>query len=354
MPSVEPHLPTGSGTGVPSPPALHVSPSPHLHDRNATTRGAMRDVLIGLLPVVVAGVLVFGWRAVSVLATCVASCLAVEEVLTRWRGRRSSIGDLSAAVTGTILALSLPATVPAWVAVIACSAAVGVGKLAFGALGQNVFNPAMVGRAFVMLSFTKFLGAPAYQVPDVGGIISMATPLTLAREAEATLPDLWALTVGTVNGSIGEVSVIACVLGGLFLCLRGTASWVIPLTVAGGLLVPATLNQLLVSEQSLAVLPPLQLTALQHLTSGALMFGAFFIATDPVTSPITRHGEAIFGAGVGLLVWVFRTFSSYPEGVMFAVLLMNAVVPLINRWTVPTPFGDRPATAPLSQRKTRS
>jgi electron transport complex protein RnfD len=205
-----------------------------------------------------------------------------------------------------------------------------------------------------MLSFSQHLGAPAYEVPGLGGIVSMATPLTLARDASASLPGLGALTVGTVNGSIGEVSVLACVLGGLFLCLRGTASWVIPLAMLGGVLVPAALTQLLASDQSVAALPVLRLTLLEHLTSGALMFGAFFVATDPVTSPITRRGEAIFGAGVGLLVWVFRTFSSYPEGVMFAVLLMNGVVPLINRWTVPIPFGDRRAPAPLAQDKSRS
>jgi electron transport complex protein RnfD len=197
----------------------------------------------------------------------------------------------------------------------------------------------MVGRAFVMISFSKYLGAPAYQVAEASGIISMATPLTVARDAAAEMPELWPMLLGTVNGSLGETSALACLLGGAYLCARRTASWEVPAGVIGGVVVLAGLTQLLVTEQAILAVPALRLTVLEHLTAGALLFGAFYIATDPVTNPITSKGKLLFGIGVGFFVWLLRSFSGYPEGVMFAVLLMNAIVPLINRWTIPTPLG---------------
>ncbi len=319
--------------------ALQVGPSPHAFDLALTTRRMMLDVLLALVPPTAMAVAIFGWRAVLVVSVTTASCLAAEELFMRVRGVRATLGDLSAAVTGVILGLTLPATCPWWVAMIAGFVGVGIGKTVFGSLGQNVFNPAMVGRAFVMISFSKFLGAPAYQVADAVGILSQATPLTAAREASATLPGLYPMFLGTVNGSLGETSALACLLGGLFLCGRRTASWEVPVGVIGTVVVLAGLTQLAVTPAAIAAVPALRLTVLQHLTGGALLFGAFFIATDPVTSPITARGKLVFGVGVGAFVWLVRTFSGYPEGVMFAVLLMNALVPLINRWTVPVPVG---------------
>jgi len=257
----------------------------------------------------------------------------------RVRGRKATLGDFSAAVTGVILALSLPATVPWWVAMIAGFVAISIGKITFGSLGQNLFNPAMVGRAFVMISFSKFLGAPAYRIAEAGGILSQATPLSAARDAAADLPALMPMFLGTVNGSLGETSALACLVGGLYLCLRRTASWEVPASVLAAVVVLAGLTQGLAGPEAMAALPALRLTVLQHLTGGALMFGAFYIATDPVTNPITFKGKVIFGIGIGFFVWLLRSFSSYPEGLMFAVLLMNALVPLINRWTVPEPVG---------------
>lgn len=320
-------------------PALRVAPAPHVYDTRLTTRRMMLDVLLALAPVVGMSLYNFGWRAVLVMAVTTASCLVVEEAGALLQRRPSSLGDLSAAVTGLILGLSLPASCPWWVAMIAGVVAIGIGKLAFGGLGQNLFNPAMVGRAFAMISFSKFLGAPAYRIAEVGGIVSQATPLTLARDAAAEIPALWPMFLGTVNGSIGETSVLACLLGGLYLCARRTASWEIPSGVLGTLALLAGLTRLLVTDASIAAVPALRLSVLEHLTSGAIVFGAFFIATDPVTNPISRKGMLVFGAGVGFFVWLLRSFSGYPEGVMFAVLLMNALAPLINRWTVPTPVG---------------
>lgn len=228
----------------------------------------------------------------------------------------------------------LPANAPPYIAVIASATAIGLGKVVFGGLGCNIFNPAMVGRAFVMLSFANQLGASAYEAVQTNlHVITQATPLTVAKQAAADLvaaQEIWPLFLGTVKGSLGEVSALALLVGGVYLCLRRVASWEIPLGVvlAAGLLAGLA---------HWAGLTPF--TVLHHLFSGALLFGAFFIATDPVTSPVTARGKFIFGLGIGLLVVVIRLFSGYPEGVMFAVLVMNAVVPLLNRWTIPRPLG---------------
>jgi electron transport complex protein RnfD len=307
----------------------------------------MIDVLIGLAPVMGMAVVVFRWYAVVQVGLCVLSCLAAETAFTWMRGRRAPIGDGSAAVTGVILGLSLPWSAPWYVAVIGSAVAIGLGKVVFGGLGCNVFNPAMVGRAFVMLSFARALGASAYVTAQSElAVLTQATPLTVAKKFAADLAagkvvagdlqvqfesaqQFWPLFVGQVNGSLGETSALAVLLGGFYLCVRRSASWEIP---AGVLLAAFCLAGL----ADWANLTPL--TAVGHLLSGALLFGAFFIATDPVTSPLTARGKFIFGLGIGVLVMVIRLFSSYPEGVMFAVLVMNAVVPLLNRW-IPRPLG---------------
>jgi electron transport complex protein RnfD len=325
----------------------YVAPSPHLYDSTFTTRGMMRDVLIGLAPALVMAVVVFRWYAVVQVGLCVLACLAAEALFTRMRGRKLPLSDLSATVTGVILGLSYPATAPWYVAIIGSFVAVGLGKVVFGGLGYNLFNPAMVGRAFVMLSFAKEMGASAYREAGASlAIITQATPLTVAKKYGADLaagkvdtsqlPDalqwdgLLPLLVGNVNGSLGETSSLALLLGGIYLCVRRSASWEIPVSCIGAAAVCALLANLCgVSQFSM----------LHQLLSGALLFGAFFIATDPVSSPLSPKGKIIFGAGVGMLIVLIRVFSGYPEGVMFAVLLMNAAVPLINRWTIPRPLG---------------
>jgi electron transport complex protein RnfD len=341
------------GKAVPAAPAvkaptLEVAPSPHAYDLPLTTHAMMRDVVIALVPTTALAIYAFGWRAVMVVSVTLASCLAAEAIFMRLRGARATLGDLSAVITGLILGLSLPASCPWWVAVIAGFVGIGIGKTVFGSLGQNVFNPAMVGRAFVMISFSKFLGAPAYQVADASGILSQATPLTVVREAGGVMPDLWPMFLGTVNGSLGETSALACLIGGLYLCIRKTAAWQVPVGVFGAVIVLAGITQLVVTPAAIAAVPALGVSVLQHLTGGALVFGAFFIATDPVTNPMTKRGMLYFGIGVGAFVWLIRSFSGYPEGMMFAVLLMNALVPLINRWTVPLPVGG-PVPAPASK-----
>ena len=314
-------------------PAIHVAPSPHVFNTGMTTRRMMADVLIALSPVLFSSVYFFHWLAVKQVLICVITCLAAEALFSTMRSRNLSLGDLSAVVTGTILALSLPATAPWYVGCIGSIVAIGIGKSVFGGLGMNLFNPAMVGRAFVMIAFAGSLAASGYI--DSGGpvdIISAATPLSAYKYAGVVTP-FGHLFWGGTNGSIGETSALSCLLGGGYLCLRRAASWEIP----AGIFISAACIAGLVNLFDLNNF----WTMAHQMVAGALFFGAFFIATDPVTSPLTSKGKWIFGIGIGGLTMLLRLFSGYPEGVMFAILLMNAVTPLINRWTIPHPFGDK-------------
>jgi electron transport complex protein RnfD len=255
------------------------------------------------------------------------------------RRRRIPLADCSAIVTGVILGLSLPGPAPWHVGAIAGFVAIGLGKVVFGGLGQNIFNPAMVGRAFVMIAFPTLMAAGGYIAVGGVGAITQATPLT-AHAQDGVTASLWDLFIGTTNGCPGETSAIACLLGGAYLCIRRTASWEIPAGAILGLLVVAGAENL--------IHPDASWTVLHHLLGGGFLLGSFFILTDPVSSPLTPKGKWIFGVCFGLLVMVIRIFSPYPEGVMFSVLLMNGVVPLINRWTIPRPVGG-PVPAPVKR-----
>jgi electron transport complex protein RnfD len=297
----------------------------------------MVDVILGLAPVLVAAVWLYRVRGVQLTAITVAACLLTEGVANRLRGRGlGSLTDGSAIVTGMILAFSLPPLLPAYMAFLGGVVAIALGKTAFGGLGQNLFNPAMVGRAFLMASFPVAMTtwARPFDLEPLGvDAMSGATPLAAAKFGTGAIPGVWSLFLGDVGGSIGETSVLAVLIGGVFLLLRGTADWRQPLGVLVGAGVFAAAAHLLAPDRFADVLV--------QLTSGALMFGAFFIATDPVGCPLTPAGRLVFGLGVGVLVMVIRLFGGYPEGVMFAVLLMNAVTPLVERWTRPVPFGGR-------------
>jgi electron transport complex protein RnfD len=314
-----------------SKPVIHVSPSPHLIQTASSTRRMMVDVLIALAPVVAASIFVFRGYALFQLAVCLAGCLAAELLFVKMRGRKATLTDCSAIVTGIILAMSLPGTAPWYVGGIASFVAIGIGKIIFGGLGMNLFNPAMVGRAFVMISFAGALAASGYEdLQSVVDAVSQATPMN-AYKMNGVITPLADLFWGTTNGSLGETSALACLLGGLYLIIRRTASWEIPAGLMLAVLVVGGLGDL--------VSPADGWTVLHHILGGSVLFGAFFIATDPVTSPLTPRGKFIFGLGTGIFIMVLRLFSGYPEGVMFAVLFMNALTPLINRWTIPTPFG---------------
>lgn len=320
-------------SGKPAVMDIHVAPGPHIWEGDLTTRRMMVDVLLALTPVLAMSWYVFGAYLLKQLATCIAACVLAEAAFTAARRRPIRVGDLSAVVTGAILALSLPASAPWHVAVVGSVVAIGLGKIVFGGLGQNIFNPAMVGRAFAMAAFPKLLAAGAYLMAGDGlpDAVTQATPMDVFKQTShvTSLADLfW----GTTNGSLGETSAAACLLGGVYLCvIRRTASWRIPL---GMILAVAVIGGIVNLTH-----PAAQWTVLHDLCGGAVLFGAVFIATDPVTSPLTHKGKFIFGLGVGALVMIIRLLSGYPEGVMFSVLLMNALVPLINRWTIPRPVG---------------
>ena len=321
------------------PAALHVAPGPHLQSSDHTTRKMMLDVIIALVPVIIVAIWVFKQFAAIQMGICVVTCLVAEKAFMSIRGKKSTLGDMSAILTGLIIALSLPWNAPWHVGVIASVIAMGFGKAIFGGIGFNLFNPAMVGRAFVMLAFSGALAAPAYVsnitqvIPDWTG----ATPLTAIKEGAINqIPSIQALFIGNTAGSLGETSAIACLLGGFYLCvIRRTASWQIPV----GIITAAAVICAIVYRSN-----PIMIA--NQILGGALLFGAVFIATDPVTSPLTPKGKFIFGLGVGALIMMIRELSAYPEGVMFAVLLMNAITPLINKACIPVPFGGKPKPQP--------
>lgn len=312
-------------------PALSIAPGPHIHDPSLTTRRMMLDVILALLPLIAVSVWVFGGRSLVQIAICTVFAMIAEALFCAFRKRRAPLGDLSAVVTGLILALSLPASAPWYIGAVGAVTGIGLGKSVFGGLGNNTFNPAMVGRAFAMMAFPMAMGATAYVIPNCTiDVLTQATPLTRLKMAGETTA-LWPLFLGTTNGSIGETSALASLLGGVYLCLRRTASWEIPAGAIGMVTLIAGIQNL--------VHPNAAWTVWHTLSGGALLFGAFFIATDPVSSPLTPKGKFIFGAGFGAMVLMFRAWSGYPEGVMFAILIMNGLAPLINRGSIPTPIG---------------
>jgi len=334
-------------------PALHVAPAPHFGPTGRSTRWMMYDVFLALLPAVGMSLYVFGPAAGMVIGLSIASCLLTEAVFQLLRGRKVTLVDGSAAVTGLILGLSLPWTLPWWIPVIGGMVAVAIGKMIFGGLGQNIFNPAMVGRAFLMICFAmpmgNFLaGGQAPERADTAVVTAentdantTATPMTAGKmgiprpgsEKVQARHGLASLAMGNVSGSLGETSALLLLAGGLYLCIRRTVAWQIPAGVLVGAMIVAGIQYHLGGD--------VVLTPLHHLLGGALMFGAFFIATDPVSSPVSVRGRWAFGLGVGALTMIIRLFSSYPEGMMFAVLILNSVTPLINRWTIPAPVGGR-------------
>ena len=308
---------------------LNIVYSPHMANTSFTAKRMMLDVIIALLPIIGVALWVFREYAEKQLIICISTALISEAIFTAMRKKPFTLFDGSALVTALILALSLPGTAPWYVGVIASVIAISLGKVVFGGLGQNLFNPAMVGRAFVMIAFAGAMGAGAYVVASGENVIdamTCATPLTVLKTAGVSeLPSIHNLLIGNVNGSLGETSALACLIGGIYLCVRRTAAFEIPLAS----IITVTLLALVGGAEQ--VLP--------HLLGGAFLFGSFFIATDPVSSPVTSKGRWIFGALFGALVMLLRKLSGYPEGVMFAILLANGLAPLINRWTIPTPVG---------------
>ena len=307
---------------------LVVAVSPHIR-AEMDTRKVMMGVLVSLVPGIAAGVWFFRWHALALLASCLAGTLSAEALACILRKRPSTLGDLSAAVTGVLLAMVLPPTLPFWAAFLGGVVAVAVGKQVFGGLGQNIFNPALVGRAFLMAAFPVLMTTWVAPGPEA---VTTATPLALMKFDHKATP-LLDLLVGKVGGCMGETSALALLIGGLFLVLKGYADWRIPLSYLGTVAVLGTIPW--------AFRPDLYPSPMFHLLAGGLMLGAWFMATDPVTTPVTKVGRYMFGIGAGVLVVIIRLWGGLPEGVMYSILLMNAVTPLIDRYTVPVPFGGK-------------
>jgi len=331
---------------------ITVSFAPHI-SKPLSTRRVMGDVVIALVPAVVAAGIYFRLHAVLLVGVCVAWCVATEWVCNLIRKKPNSLGDLSAVVTGIILALSVPPALPIWAAAIGAVVAILIGKMVFGGLGANVFNPAMVGRAFLTASFGMLMTTwtvPATvdaNMPEIGpgntsNTRTQATPLAWSKmaikdEYGAAIYNerqFFSTVTGAVGGCLGETSTLAVLLGGIYLLWRKTINIHIPLAVVLSAFLFAGIAWLINRD---AYIQPLF-----HLTSGGLLFGALFIATDPVTAPLSRRGMWLFGLGVGSVTMLIRVVGEYPEGVMFSVLLMNAVTPLIDRLCRCVPVGGKP------------
>ncbi len=418
---------------------LYVAPSPHLADK-ATTRRLMLDVIIALVPTFIASLIFFRQHAIRLTVICLVSCLVTEYLFNKIRNKPNSLGDFSAVVTALILAFTLPPDLPGFAAVIGSVVAIAIGKMIFGGLGHNIFNPAMVGRAFLMAAFPVLMTtwiSPSNEPVRIGGIdidiagiihkvnnssvskasnlnvhnnaskianseannnvskdtskiankdtsknankgiggtvrtskgntvankggaeklaehakneissgtkrtkdeqkvqaVSQATPLALLKpgKKDRKMPNAFALFIGKTGGSLGETSVLAILIGALYLLARGTIDISIPFGMLGSAFIFSGIAYLLA--------PGKFANPMYHLEAGGLLFGAFFIATDLVTTPLSKRGRWIFGAGCGILTMIIRQFGTYPEGVMFSVLMMNGLAPLISRWTKQKPLG---------------
>lgn len=300
---------------------LILSVSPHIRS-NITTRRIMLDVVISLLPAAIAGTLIFGIRSLAVIAVCVTSAVISEYLFNKAAKKPNTITDLSAVVTGLLLSLNLPANTPLWQAAVGAAFAIIFVKCVFGGIGQNFANPAITARIFMLVAFGSMSSAAFPKNIDA---VSGATPLAVLQNGgEVKITDL---LLGTRGGSIGETCTVALIIGGLYLLFRRVISWHTPVIFV------ATVFLFTFAVKGDAF------TALEYTLSGGLFIGAIFMATDYATTPITKWGKVIFGIGAGILTVLIRLWGVYPEGVSFAILLMNILTPYIDKWTAKKPFG---------------
>ncbi len=299
---------------------LHIATSPHLHG-SKTTRSIMLDVIIALLPATIAGFLIFGLRALSVVLMCIAICVLSEFIFNKIVKKEDTTDDLSAVVTGLLLGLNLPANTPLWQAAVGSIFAIVLVKCIFGGIGCNLVNPAITARVFMLIAFSN-LAQPAFPIDSV----APATPLVQLAEGKSV--DLLDLFLGNIGGAIGETSALALLIGGIYLILKRVIYWHLPVTYIGTVFVLS----FLIKDLSFVA-------AFSQVLSGGLIIGAFFMATDYVTSPATPKGKIIFGIGAGIITVLIRFWGVYPEGVSFAILLMNILNPYINIWSGRKLFG---------------
>ena len=299
---------------------LHLSVSPHIHCGNSTSK-VMLDVIIALLPATVAGVIIFGFSSIGVIAVTVLAAIISEFIFNKIVKKKQTVGDLSAVVTGLLLALNLPANIPLWQAAVGAVFAIIIVKCLFGGIGNNLVNPAITARVFMLVAFGSMTKA-AFPIDSA----SSATPLVELAEGKAvSLTDLF---LGNIGGAIGETCALALLIGGIYLLVRKVITWQMPLCFIGTVFVLSLLLEGF--DFSLA---------LSQILSGGLFIGAFFMATDYVTSPSTPWGKVIFGIGAGIVTVLIRFYGNYPEGVSFAILLMNVLNPYIEKWTPRKLFG---------------
>ena len=296
---------------------LIVTSSPHVRAQDSVKK-IMWSVVIALLPAVFAAVYFFKARAISVVLTAVAGAVLTEYIFQKIRNKKITIEDGSAVVTGLLLALTLPPSIPLWTAFFGSVVAIGLGKQVFGGIGHNPFNPALVGRAFLTAAY------PVLMTTWTVDGVSSATPLSQMK-ADGIATDTWNLFVGQIGGSLGETSALALLLGFSYLLYKGYVNWRIPLAMVGTVF----LGTFAFGSDPIF-----------HIFAGGLMIGALYMATDMVSTPTTKAGRWIFGIGAGFLVVIIRLWGGYPEGVMYSILLMNTAVPLINRYTRPRSLGE--------------
>lgn len=324
---------------------LKISTAPHMNS-NTTTQIIMRDVIIALVPAIFAALIFFGIGALKVILTAVAGCVLCEYLFCKYLFKTpNTTTDYSAIITGLLLAFNLPSNMPIWMILVGCFVSIGIAKMAFGGLGKNIFNPALVGRVFLFISFPvqmtswpkpQFLNFFKIDVETSAttlGIIKHLDAESSATSLAKNLPDYWQMFIGDIGGCIGEISSIALIIGLFYMLYRKVITWHIPFYYISTVFM-FTGIMWLVSDN-------IQFEPVTQILSGGLLLGAIFMATDYVTSPMSKKGQVIFAVGCGFLTVIIRAYSAYPEGVSFAILIMNAFVPLIDRYTAPRVFGTR-------------
>lgn len=324
---------------------LNVSGSPHLHG-DLTIKKIMWGVVYAMIPALLVSIYFFGLGAIKVVITSVIACLFFEWIITKYLLKQEpQLSDGSAVITGILLAFNVPSNLPIWIIIVGALVAIGIGKMSFGGLGKNPFNPALVGRVFLLISFPVQLTSWPVPKPIIESIgidaITGPTPLGIVKEGlkagqsmesvMSQVPDYVQLLIGHNGGSLGEVSALALLIGGLYMLYRKIITWHIPFSYMASVLIFSGILWL--------INPELYVNPLFHLVTGGMMLGIFFMATDMVSSPMTPAGQILFGVGVGVLTIIIRVWAAYPEGVSFAILIMNAATPLLNM-IKPKRFGE--------------
>lgn len=303
---------------------LHVSAAPHIHSGNTTSK-VMRDVIIAMLPAAIASVVLFGMKSLVLIAACMICCVASEWIFNKAVGKKCTCGDLSAAVTGLLLALNLSTNVPVWQCIVGSVFAMVIVKGMFGGIGRNIVNPAIAARVFMLVAFSEVAGGAACVLTDA---TTSATPLETLAPGVEEFPTMMELFLGMHGGTIGETCAAALLIGFAYLLIRKVIKWHVPVVFVGTVFVLA-----LVFSGFDAVY------AVQHVLTGGLLLGAIFMATDYVTAPVNLRGRIVFAVGCGVITFVIREFCAYPEGVSFSILFMNLLTPLIEEWTDKEPLG---------------